>query len=75
MEPNEKVFLANPHPSLMVELQILHHVGSCYHQSYCPSDLAKLVVVIVGIGAILGMSPLPMLEIIHFANVKADPNI
>jgi hypothetical protein len=74
MEPNEKVFLANPHPSLMLELQILHHVGS-YHQSYCPSDLAKLVVVIVGLGTILGMFPLPMLEIIHFANVKADPNI
>jgi hypothetical protein len=28
MEPNEKAFLADPHPSLMVELQILHHVGS-----------------------------------------------
>jgi hypothetical protein len=61
MEPNEKVFLAEPHPSLMVELQILHHVGS-YHQSYCPSDLAKLVVLIVGIGPILGCPHCPCLK-------------
>jgi uncharacterized protein (DUF697 family) len=73
MEPNENLFLA--HPSLMVDLQILLHVGHCYHHSYSPSDLAMLVVEIVGIGAVLGMSQLSMLEIIHFVNVKADPNI
>jgi hypothetical protein len=39
----------------MVDLQILLHAGHCFHHFYCPSDLAKLVVEIVGIGAVLGV--------------------
>jgi hypothetical protein len=68
-------FLPTHYPSLMVDLQILLHAGHCYYHSYYPSDLAKLVEEIVGIGAVLGMSPLPMLEMIHLVNVKVDPNI